>query len=123
MRDEELVAFLQWALPRLRLRWRGFRKVRRQVGKRLRRRLAQLKLQTLDQYRARLEGDPREWGVLDGLCHITISCLYRDKHVFDALGARVLIELGEAAYSQRRPVWCWCAGCACGEEVYTLKIM
>ncbi len=123
MPDKELVAFLQWALPRLRLRWKGFRKVRRQVGKRLSRRLAEVKLQTLNQYRARLEENPEEWRVFDGLCHITISCLYRDKRVFDALGTRVFPELAEAAHAQNRPVRCWCAGCACGEEVYTLKIL
>lgn len=78
MQDKELATFLQWALPRLRLRWKGFRKVRRQAAKRLNRRLEELELQTLDQYRRRLENDPMEWGVLDGLCHITISCFYRD---------------------------------------------
>lgn len=44
MGDEDRVIFLQWALPRLRLRWEGFRKVRRQVGKRLVRRLETLGL-------------------------------------------------------------------------------
>lgn len=123
MRDQELTAFLQWALPRLRLRWEGFRRVRRQVGKRLSRRLAELKLSTLDQYRLRLEDDLTEQDVLDGLCHITISRLYRDRHVFDALGASVLPELGKAANRQGRAMQCWCAGCACGEEVYTLKLL
>lgn len=123
MRDGELVIFLRWALPRLRLRWEGFRKVRRQVGKRLGHRLAELKLQTLDQYRARLQTDPTEWSVFDGLCHITISCLYRDKHVFDTLAARVFPELGRAACLQNRAVRCWCAGCAGGEEVYTLELV
>jgi chemotaxis protein methyltransferase CheR len=123
MRDEELVSFLRWALPRLRLRWEGFRKVRRQVGKRLGRRLDELGLQSLDQYRDRLQNNPAEWGVFDGFCRITISCLYRDKHVFDTLGARVLPELGQAAYLQDRAARCWCAGCACGEEVYTVKLL
>lgn len=123
MRNQELVAFLQWALPRLRLRWEGFRKVRRQVGKRLGRRLAELKLKTLDQYRDQLQNDPAEWSRLDGLCHITISCFYRDKDVFDTLSARVLPDLGKAACLQDRAARCWCAGCACGEEVYTLKLL
>jgi chemotaxis protein methyltransferase CheR len=123
MHDEELVTFLRWALPHLRLRWEGFRKVRRQVGKRLSRRLQELKLDALDQYRNRLKDDPTEWGVLDELCHITISCLYRDKHVFEALGSRILPELGRKAALQDRAVGCWCVGCASGEEVYTLKIL
>lgn len=123
MRDEECVAFLQWALPRLQLRWVGFRKVRRQVCKRLRHRLRELGLENLAQYRSRLDADPAEWAALDDLCHITISRLYRDRHVFDCLGMQVLPELGKMASLESRPVRCWCAGCASGEEVYTLRIL
>jgi len=123
MRQDECAAFLQWALPQLRLRWAGFRKVRRQVCKRLRRRILELRLETLEQYRSQLEIDPHEWAVLDDLCYITISRLYRDKRVFDSLGGVILPELARTASLQSRPVWCWCAGCASGEEVYTLKIL
>ncbi len=42
MTDEDCVAFLQWALPRLRLRWEGFRKPRRQVCRRIRARAGEL---------------------------------------------------------------------------------
>ena len=42
MGDADCVAFLQEALPRLGLRWPGFRKVHRQVCKRLRRRMKEL---------------------------------------------------------------------------------
>jgi chemotaxis protein methyltransferase CheR len=123
MRDSECVEFLQWALPRLRLRWPGFRKVRGQVCKRLRRRLTALGLETLDQYRHRLESDAGEWPVLDGLCHITVSRFYRDRRVFNVLGRRILPELAEAAGARDGAVRCWCAGCASGEEVYTLRIL
>jgi hypothetical protein len=36
------VEFLQWALPRLGRRWAGYRKVRRQVCRRVRRRIEDL---------------------------------------------------------------------------------
>ena len=121
--EDECAAFLQWALPRLRLRWAGFRKVRSQVCKRLRRRMDELRLETLEQYRSRLEATPDEWAVLDDLCYITISRLYRDKRVFDFLGGVILPELARTAVLHSRPVRCWCAGCASGEEVYTLKIL
>jgi len=39
MTDMDCVAFLQWALPKLHLRWAGFRKVRRQVCRRIERRM------------------------------------------------------------------------------------
>ena len=48
IRDQEGVAFLQWALPQLAMRWPGFRRVRRQVYKRLRRRLDALGVQQYD---------------------------------------------------------------------------
>ena len=122
-RDDECAAFLQWALPRLRLRWAGFRKVRGQVCKRLRRRLHELGLATLDEYRGRLDDNPEEWAVLDAFCRITISRLYRDRGVFDVLGAAVLPQLAAGAALEGRPVRCWSAGCASGEEAYTLKIL
>ena len=55
MADRECVEFLQWALPQLGLRWPGFRKVRRQVHKRIARRLSELSLTRLSDYRHYLE--------------------------------------------------------------------
>ena len=123
MRDADCIAFLQWALPRMNMRWPGFRKVRRQVCKRIARRMKQLDLKTLDQYRDRLVDDEDEWLVLDAACRITISRFYRDKHVFDVLANSVLPAIFESALKEGRPVRCWCAGCASGEEAYTLAIV
>jgi chemotaxis protein methyltransferase CheR len=109
------VEFLQWALPRLGLRWAGFRRVRGQVGKRVRRRLVALGLEDLDAYRAYLESHPEEWDVLDGLTHITISRFYRDRAVFAAIEHQVLPSLAVGR--------CWSAGCASGEEAFTLALM
>ena len=97
MKNAECVDFLQWALPRLGMRWPGFRKVRRQVCKRIDRRLRELGLPDLAAYRIRLGQDSTEWKFLDGACRITISRFYRDRGVFDALGANVLPALARAA--------------------------
>ena len=71
MTDHECVEFLHWALPRLGLRWSGFRKVRGQVCKRLKRRLAELSVEDVASYRARLECDASEWEVLEfGQAHM-----------------------------------------------------
>jgi chemotaxis protein methyltransferase CheR len=113
--DTECVVFLQWALPRLGLRWRGFRKVRRQVCRRVSRRIASLGLREAGAYRAYLEANEEEWHVLDGLCRVTISRFWRDRAVFEALRDRVLPELGPA-------LSVWSAGCASGEEPYSLVL-
>ena len=123
MKDQECTAFLQWALPRLRLRWPGFRKVRGQVRKRLSRRIRELELGGLQGYRVYLEAHPSEWRVLDSLCRITISRFYRDRAVFDALRHRLLPLLAESVRGRGDPaVRSWCAGCASGEEPYSLSL-
>lgn len=78
MDDNSCTAFLQWALPRLHLRWQGFERVRRQVCGRIRHRLATLQLDALASYPSCLEKKPQEWDVLDSLCRVTISRFCRN---------------------------------------------
>jgi chemotaxis protein methyltransferase CheR len=115
--------FLHWALPQLDLSWPGFRKVHCQVCKRLKRRIRELQLPDFAGYRARLEVDPAEWRALDECCHITISRLFRERKVFEVLRVRVLPELAARAGREKRDVRVWSAGCASGEEPYSLKIL
>ena len=122
--DSECVALLQWALPRLGLRWRGFRTVRGQVCKRIDRRMRALGIHEATAYQAYLDSDSDEWHVLDGLCTISISRFYRDHRVFDALGDTVLPTLAaRSAMRAGATVQCWSAGCASGEEPYTLSLI
>jgi chemotaxis protein methyltransferase CheR len=123
LKGPDCSAFLQWALPQLNLRWHGFRKVRNQVCKRIRRRMQSLGLDDFAAYRDHLQRHPLEWAILDGFCRITISRFYRDRNVFRVLGERILPELAEQATQERRCVTCWSAGCASGEEAYTLRIL
>jgi chemotaxis protein methyltransferase CheR len=122
MIDAECVAFLQWALVRLGLRWSGYRKVRGQVCKRITRRMRELGIPDLAAYRARLEQDRHEWIVLESLCHIPISRFWRDRGVFDRLADVILPDLAGLAAREGRPLAVWSAGCASGEEPYSLSI-
>jgi len=119
----DCIALLQWALPQLDLQWSGFRKVRRQVCKRLKRRITELQLDNLAAYRARLAVNPAEWIILDQCCHITISRFFRDKNLFETVRRRVLPEIAERAKREQRDARIWSAGCASGEEPYSLKIL
>jgi chemotaxis protein methyltransferase CheR len=124
MKDAECVELLQWALPRLELRWGGFRRVRRQVCRRIDRRRAELGLETTRQYCTYLEAHPDEWSQLDSLCRISISRFYRDRTVFELLEREVLPALAEAALrSGRDRLRCWSAGCASGEEPFSLNLV
>lgn len=123
-RDDECVAFLRWALPLLHMRWSGFRKVRKQVCRRIRRRAGELGLPDLAAYHAYLERHPQEWGSLDEACRVTISRFFRDRKVFECLAAGVLPDLTRAARNGgRQSLHGLSIGCASGEEVYSLALL
>ena len=124
MRDADCTAFLQWALPRLGMRWAGFPRVRRQVCKRLGRRIAGLGLRDLADYRALLEAHPEESARLDALCRISISRFYRDQGVWRTLEHEILPHLAERSRARGETrLRIWSAGCASGEEPYTLALL
>lgn len=124
MNDEACIEFLQWALPRLEMRWDGFRKVRHQVCKRINRRLQTLQLGDIAAYQGYLLQHREEWPVLDGLCRVSISRFFRDRLVFSRLQSVVLPELLQRArVRERAQLRLWSAGCAAGEEPYSLSIL
>jgi chemotaxis protein methyltransferase CheR len=122
--DADCTHFLQWVLPRLGLRWAGFRRVRGQVCKRLGRRLAVLGLKDLSDYRALLNRDAQEWRKLDGLCRVSVSRFYRDQGVWRDLERDLLPRLMAQVLARGESrLRIWSAGCASGEEPYTLALM
>ncbi len=124
MRDPECVALLRWALPQLGLRWEGFRGLHGQVRKRIWRRVHTLGLRDIAAYRQRLEREPAEWVELDDACRVTISRFCRDRGVFEQLGADILPTLARRSVSEGRgEVRVWSAGCASGEEPWSLLLV
>lgn len=122
MTDAEVIEFLDDIAPRLGLRAAGYRRVRTTVRKRVARRMAALGLD-LAGYTRYLDAHPHEWEWLDGCCRITISRFARDAPVFERLTARVLPERAAAARDGGRDcLRVWSAGCACGEEAYSIAI-
>jgi len=124
MDDKPCVDFLQWALPGLCMRWAGFRKVHHQVCKRINRRLQALQLQDIAAYQDYLQRHREEWTVFDGLCRVTISRFFRDRLVFSNLQSTILPELVQRMRGRgETALRVWSAGCAAGEEPYSLSIL
>jgi len=124
MRDDECIQFLQWALPQLRMRWSGFRKVRGQVCKRITRRMTQLGIGAITDYRDYLGKHEAEWRILDDLCQVTISRFYRDKLMYRFLAREVLPNLAQQALNQGEDyLRVWSVGCGSGEEPYTIALI
>jgi chemotaxis protein methyltransferase CheR len=124
MRDSDCIQFLQWCLPKMQLRWAGYRKVRRQVCKRIARRIQELKLSDINEYKDYLNKHYDEWLHMDSLSHITISRFYRDKGVFDLLRIDILPYLASrSAANNLGAINCLSIGSCGGEEPYTLQIL
>lgn len=114
--------FFKKALPRLEFQYEGFKRVRRQVYKRIGKRITILGLRNLESYEAFLAANPEEWQILDSFCRITISRFSRDANVFDSLLKNVLPILARGA-EQRQNIHVWSAGCASGEEPYSIAML
>ena len=85
--------------------------------------MAELGLADVAAYREQLERNPLEWRWLDALCTISISRFWRNAGVFDRLVDEVLPGLAERALLRGdRSLRCWSAGCASGEEPYSLAM-
>ncbi len=124
MKDSECVQFLQWALPRLHMRWPGFRKVRAQVCKRIDRRMQQLAIDNVANYCTYLDNHPDEWTLLNALSRVTISRFYRDKAMFAFLEHDLLPALArQATERQQNCIKVWSAGSCSGEEPYTIALI
>lgn len=100
----------------------GYR--RTMLRRRLQHRLSSLGLPSESAYLRLLQDDPEEIERFLKLVSINVSEFFRDPVVFDVLADQILPDLiaRKRAHSQRE-FRVWCAGCASGEEVYSVAIM
>jgi two-component system CheB/CheR fusion protein len=90
--------------------------------RRVRRRMTLLSLATVGEYRDYLELQPDEFSVLFDSMLINVTSFFRDPLAWQALRDKVIPEL-LSAKSAKAPIRVWSAGCATGEEAYTLAIV
>jgi len=90
--------------------------------RRVRRRMDARGLRSLSEYRDYLELEPEEFTRLFDSLLINVTGFFRDPQAWEALRDDVLPEL-LSARSARRPLRVWSAGCATGEEAYTLAMV
>jgi two-component system, chemotaxis family, CheB/CheR fusion protein len=92
------------------------------LQRRVNRRMALLNLDTFAEYKDYLELEPEEFGHLFDSLLINVTGFFRDTLAWQALQEQVLPEL-LAAKGAKTPIRVWSAGCASGEEAYTLAIV
>lgn len=102
------------------LSWSGYRKVRKGVKKRLYRHMQQLDCRRMSDYLAVLEKDRHCRRACQQLLTVSISRFFRDRKLWETLERKLMPEMA-ARYTKRLTVWS--AGCAAGEEAYSIKIV
>jgi chemotaxis protein methyltransferase CheR len=107
-------------LSRFGFSWDGYRKVRRGVKKRVSRHMQQTGCRTMQAYFSVLDQDEGARKHFERLMTVSISRFFRDRRLWEVLQTEILPAIIE---EHRNGVKVWSAGCACGEEVYSLKIL
>ncbi len=92
------------------------------INRRLRGRMGATGHTTLAGYAKQLESDPEEYARLISSLLIKVTEFFRDPKVFQYLRDQVLPALIEDARHDGRQLRVWSAGCATGEEAYSLAI-
>jgi chemotaxis methyl-accepting protein methylase/signal transduction histidine kinase/chemotaxis response regulator CheB len=90
------------------------------VIRRIQRRLSLHQLNSLPEYAERLSSDPAELNALYRDLLIGVTRFFRDPEAFDKLEREVIPELLARGEDEVRV---WAAGCATGEEAYSLAIL
>lgn len=99
--------------------WSGYRKVRKGVKKRLRRHMIQLGCTSVETYLQALKDQPDQQEICEKCLLVTISRFWRDRQLWEFLRHHLLPEINRSFES---PIHAWSAGCACGEEAYSLAM-
>ncbi|HEY4187987.1 MAG TPA: chemotaxis protein CheB, partial [Polyangia bacterium] len=92
------------------------------VTRRIERRLALARSTDIDEYVRRLKSERSELDVLYRDLLIEVTRFFRDEQAFQILETKVLPEL-LTREPRQAPLRLWVAGCATGEEAYSLAIL
>ena len=107
-------------LSRFGFSWDGYRKVRKGVKKRVSRHMQQMGCRTVQAYFLELDQNKDARQHFEHLMTVSISRFFRDRALWQTLEDEVLPRIIK---EHENKVKVWSAGCACGEEVYSLKIL
>jgi len=100
--------------------WRGYRRVRKGVKRRISRHMQQLRCRNTPEYLSRLDADSGLRRQFDSVMSVSVSRFFRDRLLWKIMEEHIVPEIGK---ENREKVRFLSVGCACGEEVYSFKIV
>lgn len=93
------------------------------LERRLQKRLHALNLKSYTDYVTRLSEDPAEYDRLIDTLLINVTEFFRDRDAFDVIRDKVLPDVMEHKTGAKPELKIWSAGCATGEEAYSMAIL
>lgn len=90
--------------------------------RRIRKRMQDVELESFSEYIDHLEVDPDEFIQLFNTILINVTSFFRDESVWEYIGSEIIPRIA-AGKKPTEPIRVWTAGCASGQEAYTLAIV
>ena len=95
---------------------------RTSLMRRVRRRMDRVEIDTFEAYHDYLEVHPQEFAYLFNTILINVTSFFRDRAAWDFLTQEVIPQIVESK-GENETIRIWSAGCAAGEEAYSLAIL
>ncbi|MGW2342034.1 CheR family methyltransferase [Streptomyces sp. NPDC001661] len=118
--DEELEDLLRFLRDARGFDFTGYK--RSSLGRRIRKRMADIGIDSYGEYRDQLETNAAEFGSLFNTILINVTSVFRDADAWTYMQREVIPEV-LAEHSPEDEIRVWSAGCSSGEEAYSLAIM
>ena len=116
----ELEALLDYLHERRNFDFRGYK--RASLSRRIFKRMQMINIDDYQRYMEILEANPGEFAELFNTILINVTSLMRDKEAWEVMSSRIVPAIVDAK-GQEEPVRIWSAGCASGEEAYSLAVL
>jgi two-component system, chemotaxis family, CheB/CheR fusion protein len=118
--DPEWTSLLEYLLSARGFDFHGYKPA--SLARRIRKRIDVVGVESYAAYQDYLEVHPDEFGTLFNTILINVTGFFRDPAAWEAVRASA-IPVIIASKPEGEPIRVWCAGCATGEEAYTLAII
>lgn len=118
--DGELEPLLEYVHERRNFDFRGYK--RASLTRRIFKRMQAIGVEDYQRYMEILEANPGEFAQLFNTILINVTGLMRDREAWQVLADKIIPRLVEAK-GPADPVRVWSAGCASGEEAYSLAVL
>jgi two-component system, chemotaxis family, CheB/CheR fusion protein len=118
--DLALESLLQFLQQQRGFDFTGYK--RPSLARRIERRMQMISVRSLEDYRDYLEVHPEEFALLFNTILINVTAFFRDPHAWEYLEANVVPQI-LARKGPGEALRIWSAGCASGEEAYSLAMV